>query len=156
MIQNRHRRFIGAASVALLMLAAAPGRAQESGDIEADAEAFGDSVIVVTAQKRETNLQETAASISAVSGDTLQDRQIVDIEGLAQQLPSVNFGQTTGNARIAIRAQTAPSLELCALVAGLLRAQLRALAPDAEVSTVASQALGDAADIYVLSWSTGR
>jgi serine/threonine protein kinase len=56
-------------------------------------------------------------------------------------------------ARIAIRAQTAPSLELCAVLAGLLRAQLRALAADSEVSTVASQALGDAADVYVLSWN---
>jgi hypothetical protein len=60
------------------------------------------------------------------------------------------------SARVAIRAQTAPSLELCAVLAGLLRAQLRALAPDSEVSAVASQALGDAADIYVLSWNAGR
>jgi hypothetical protein len=59
------------------------------------------------------------------------------------------------SARIAIRAQTAPSLELCALLAGLLRAQLRMLAPHSEVNTVASQALGDAADIFVLSWEPG-
>jgi hypothetical protein len=56
-------------------------------------------------------------------------------------------------ARIAVRAQREPSLELCAVVAGLLRAQLRALSPAAELSTVACQALGDAGDIFVLSWS---
>jgi serine/threonine-protein kinase len=56
-------------------------------------------------------------------------------------------------ARIGIRAQVEPSLEVCAVMAGLLRAQLRALSPQAEVSTVACQALGDAADIFVLSWS---
>ncbi len=55
--------------------------------------------------------------------------------------------------RIAVRAQVEPSLELCAVVAGLLRAQLRAIGADAEVNTVACQALGDAADIFVLSWS---
>jgi hypothetical protein len=38
-------------------------------------------------------------------------------------------------------------------MAGLLRAQIRAIAPESEVNTVACQALGDAADIFVLSWS---
>jgi hypothetical protein len=38
-------------------------------------------------------------------------------------------------------------------MAGLLRAQLRTLAEDGEVSTIASQALGDAADIFVLTWT---
>jgi hypothetical protein len=57
------------------------------------------------------------------------------------------------SARVAIRAQTRPSLEVCAVFAGLLRAQLRLLAEPCEVSTIASQALGDAADIFVLSWS---
>lgn len=59
--------------------------------------------IVVTAQKNRTNIQRTAIAISAVSGDTLRTQQVADIQGLAQSLPSVNFGQTTGNARIAIR-----------------------------------------------------
>ncbi len=59
--------------------------------------------IVVTAQKRAENLQDVAASISAVSGDALRDQQITSIEGLAQSLANVNFGQTTGNAKIAIR-----------------------------------------------------
>jgi len=61
--------------------------------------------------------------------------------------------RTLTSARVAIRAQTAPSLEVCAVVAGLLRAQLRTLSEECAVSTVASQALGDAADIFVLSWS---
>jgi hypothetical protein len=58
-----------------------------------------------------------------------------------------------GTARVAIRAQIRPSLEVCAVVAGMLRAQLRLLVDDCEVSTIAAQALGDAADIFVLSWS---
>jgi hypothetical protein len=57
------------------------------------------------------------------------------------------------NVRLAVRAQVEPSLELCAVIAGMLRAQLRAIGVEAEVNTVACQALGDAADIFVLSWS---
>ncbi len=98
-----HRVLGGVAPVALAACWGAPASAQDGGPAQASAAAdFGDT-IVITAQKRETSLQETPASVSAVSGDTLRTRQIVDIEGLAQQLPSVNFGQTTGNARIAIR-----------------------------------------------------
>ena len=59
--------------------------------------------VVVTAEKRTTNLQDTAMSISAISGDELALRQIDDIGSLALSVPNVNFGETTGNARIAIR-----------------------------------------------------
>lgn len=63
---------------------------------------FGDDIIV-TAQKRETSLQKTAISMSVLSGEALRDQQIGNVSDLAQSMPSVNFGQTTGNARIAIR-----------------------------------------------------
>ena len=59
--------------------------------------------IIVTAEKRETSLQSTAKSISALSGDELDIRQVSEVGGLALSVPNVNFGQTTGNARIAIR-----------------------------------------------------
>lgn len=58
------------------------------------------------------------------------------------------------SARVAIRGQLEPSLELCAVVAGLLRGCLRMGGHDqAEVYTTACQALGDAACVYGLSWS---
>ena len=59
--------------------------------------------VIVTAQKRQTNLQKTALSVSALSGDELTNRQITDISGVALAVPNMNFGQTTGNARIAVR-----------------------------------------------------
>ena len=59
--------------------------------------------IIVTAEKRETKLQFTAKSISALAGDDLELLQVNEIGGLALSVPNVNFGQTTGNARIAIR-----------------------------------------------------
>jgi hypothetical protein len=60
--------------------------------------------------------------------------------------------QRCGIARLSLRGQSAPELELSALFAGLLRGQLRALSPAAEVNLVAAEALGDGADLYVLSW----
>jgi len=51
-----------------------------------------------------------------------------------------------------VRAQALPSLELSALFAGLLRGQLRLLHGDSELNWSASEALGDGADVYVLTW----
>lgn len=59
--------------------------------------------------------------------------------------------QHSGSARLSVRCEE-PSLELSALFAGLLRGQLQLLSPRGEVSWVASQALQDGADVFVLSW----
>ncbi|KKC25982.1 TonB-dependent receptor [Sphingomonas sp. SRS2] len=59
--------------------------------------------IVVTAQKRATNVQDTPLALTAVSGAELAARRVVDIETLAPSLPNVNFGKNVGFARIAIR-----------------------------------------------------
>ena len=75
---------------------------------------------------------------------------------LGRRVIELLLERSKGSARVAIRAQTAPSLEVCAVVAGLLRAQLRALDERCDVSTIASQALGDAADLFVLSWPPSR
>ena len=59
--------------------------------------------IIVTAQRRAQNLQETALSISSVNGEALADRQIVDVLGLSQTTAGVNIGTSLGIVRIAIR-----------------------------------------------------
>ena len=48
-------------------------------------------VIVVTAEKRSTTVQTTAASISAFSGEDLQDRGITSFSDLAQSTPGVSL-----------------------------------------------------------------
>ncbi|HKX23535.1 MAG TPA: TonB-dependent receptor [Rhizorhapis sp.] len=68
---------------------------------QANGEGLAD--IVVTAQKRATNVQETPLAVTAVSGEDLAARQVNDFERLAPSLPSVNFGRNVGFARIAIR-----------------------------------------------------
>ncbi|HEY6881997.1 MAG TPA: protein kinase [Polyangiales bacterium] len=57
-----------------------------------------------------------------------------------------------GSARITIRSQLGASVEISALFASLLRGQLRVLSPEGEVNLIASQALGDSADVYQLTW----
>jgi iron complex outermembrane recepter protein len=51
--------------------------------------------IVVTATKRATTAQETAASLTAISGVDLQDRGITDLTAVAQSVPGVAF-RTSG------------------------------------------------------------
>ncbi|HTV31279.1 MAG TPA: TonB-dependent receptor [Xanthobacteraceae bacterium] len=51
----------------------------------------GVETIVVTALKRDTNIQQTPISISAVTGDTLANAGIQDISNLTQQVPSLTF-----------------------------------------------------------------
>jgi iron complex outermembrane receptor protein len=86
--------FAGVSAICLLG-ATGPALAQDTGEVVED--------IVVTATKRETNLQSTSLALSAIDGETLIEQQVTGIEGLAQMMPNVNFGQTTGNARISVR-----------------------------------------------------
>src|SRR5882724_5381556 len=76
--------------------------AADPSDSEAKANASLEEV-VVTAEKRSSNVQTTPLAISALRGEDLEARQINDIGGLAQAVPNVDFGQSTGNARISIR-----------------------------------------------------
>ena len=78
-----------------------PGAADPAATAEAEPQGLAD--IVVTAERRSTNLQRTALAVSAVTGDDLLSRQVTSVESLAQTLPNVNFGALNGDARIAIR-----------------------------------------------------
>jgi hypothetical protein len=61
--------------------------------------------------------------------------------------------QTRSGARVAVSDQPRPSLELSAWMSGVIRGMLRRLGGvDVEVAVPASQSLGDAADIYGISW----
>lgn len=51
--------------------------------------------IVVTAQRREQNLQKVPISVTAVSGDSLQARGITDVSSFAQATSGLQLGQGT-------------------------------------------------------------
>ena len=87
----RTRRFSAAASAAALViaLAAAPAAAQEESAAPAE-EVQGDA-IVVTAQFREQNLQDTPLAITAVNAEMLEARSQTNIAQVAAQAPSVTL-----------------------------------------------------------------
>jgi iron complex outermembrane recepter protein len=62
--------------------------------VYADTAASGDSgdqlpEVIVTAEKRATNVQETAASITAISADDIAARGLTDFSSLAQSVPGI-------------------------------------------------------------------
>src|SRR5690606_4691159 len=87
----RTRRFSAAASAAALViaLAAAPAAAQDESAAPAE-EVQGDA-IVVTAQFREQNLQDTPLAITAVNAEMLEARSQTNIAQVAAQAPSVTL-----------------------------------------------------------------
>jgi len=59
--------------------------------------------IVVTAQKRSESVQSVPLAITALSGDSLAERNIADVSSLANAVPNMTFGSFAGTARISIR-----------------------------------------------------
>ncbi len=59
--------------------------------------------VLVTAQRREQNVQDTPLSISALSADALRDGGVLDISRLKLLVPGMNLGQTGVYAHVAIR-----------------------------------------------------
>lgn len=59
--------------------------------------------IVVTAQMREQSLQDVPISVSAVSGDIIEDRSIDDLASLASSVPNFYVAETQIDTSISIR-----------------------------------------------------
>ena len=68
-----------------------------------DSQAFTMEEILITAQRRTTDLQTTASAITALSGEGLEDRSITDVEGLGQFNPSMDVALYQGEAQVYIR-----------------------------------------------------
>lgn len=86
------RRAAGAALLATTSLTALPALAQDAADN------VDENEIIVTAQKRSENLQNVPISIQALGTAKLEQLNISDFKGYAQQLPSVAYqgGGTPG------------------------------------------------------------
>jgi iron complex outermembrane recepter protein len=74
-------------ALALIAVAAAPAVAQDAAP--AEEEGYGD--IIVTAQKREENLQAVPVAISVVSGDAIAAAGGLTLENAQYLVPSLNF-----------------------------------------------------------------
>ena len=87
-------------SLSATALIAAPAWAQSTEDDSG----FGD--IVVTAQKKEENLQAVPISVTAISKDTFATMQVTSLQALQGSVPNVqidNFANTPNNAVFTIR-----------------------------------------------------
>lgn len=96
------------ALLAATLLAPYTAYAQDAGsNVSVDGAATGSRLgvdtIVVTAQKRETTLQDTAIAISAFDGDLLEDRGITNITNLQSYIPNFHVGQEQDGVKIALR-----------------------------------------------------
>lgn len=77
-----------------------PAMAQDNAD-GAESEDTGNNTIIVTAQRREQNLQDVPAAVTAITGDALEARQIADTTDLQTQIPNVVISNGTGTANSA-------------------------------------------------------
>ena len=93
---NRSAKCAALVSASLLALCAAPAFAQEAA-AEPAKEEGGLTEIVVTAQKREQNLQDVPAAISAFSAEAMQQRGISETSDLMGSMPNLQVTSAYGD-----------------------------------------------------------
>jgi iron complex outermembrane recepter protein len=97
-LNTRRRRTIALTAAAAALLCAGGAWAQDTADSTVEE-------LVVTAEKREMNLQEVPASVSAVSGETLQALGLTQLSDYTATIPGLNIssGGSPGQAAIVLR-----------------------------------------------------
>ena len=90
---------MGAATAAQAQDASPPPQAATETDrVGADQVYAGD--IIVTANKREQNLNDVGLSITAISGETLAERRISSVQDIAAAVPGLKFAESGTNTPI--------------------------------------------------------
>ncbi|CAH0357052.1 TonB-dependent receptor [Sphingobium sp. CECT 9361] len=98
----RGKLFSSVAVAAVIMSTQAAAQSQSTeGATEEIPSGIAD--IVVTAERRSSSVQTTPIAISAVSGEALRERNIVDVEGLSTNIPNLTFNRVGSDARVFIR-----------------------------------------------------
>ncbi|MGQ3066094.1 MAG: TonB-dependent receptor, partial [Sphingopyxis sp.] len=93
MVSSKAKAYLTITTALGMALIAAPAHAQEAAapaPAEADAP-FASTDIIVTAQKREQNLQDVPVAISVVSGAQLERSNVNSAEQLFQRVPTLTF-----------------------------------------------------------------
>jgi iron complex outermembrane receptor protein len=88
---NLRKRVLRGASALVLAAMAAGAQAQQAASGDAAEDASGVQDIVVTAQFRSANLQDTPLAITALSGDQLAERSFGNIQDVGKAAPSVTL-----------------------------------------------------------------
>ena len=87
--------FHGIGSIALAAGLASAAHAQAASQTSAAAESGTDANdIVVTANKREQNLNDVGLTVTAISGETLAERRITSVQDIAAAVPGLKFAES--------------------------------------------------------------
>src|SRR5580698_5846065 len=92
---HSHRRIPALPMLVGAVGAAAAADAQTTASTATPASDAGLAEIIVTAEKRSSTIQDTPISISALSGDQLQQQGIDGITGVVQSVPGLSM-RTSG------------------------------------------------------------
>jgi len=92
---RKQTSFLAASASVLALLATAPAHAQSADD----------DLIIVSATKRNTTLQETPVAVTVTTSDVIEKAQILDIKDLQSVVPTFRVSQlnNTANTSFAIR-----------------------------------------------------
>ncbi|HEX2558605.1 TonB-dependent receptor [Phenylobacterium sp.] len=90
----RLRNWWASAAVVALAGAGSPALAQADTEVE---------TVIVTAQKREQNLQDVPIVVTVVTGEQLQDAGVKDVKDLQVLAPGLSVTSSTGGAQTSIR-----------------------------------------------------
>ncbi len=101
MVSSKAKAYLAVTTALGMAMLAVPAHAQEA----ETKEAFASTDIIVTAQKREQNLQDVPVAISVVSGDQLERSNVNSAEQLFQRVPTLTFrkGNTNKDSALSIR-----------------------------------------------------
>ena len=86
------------AGSAMIVSYAAPAVAQESVSeaVASDAEETSGNNIIVTARRREERLQDVPISVTALTGETLEEQGILELTQIGQQVPNITLEVSRG------------------------------------------------------------
>ncbi len=110
MAKSLHKTTLSCAVATAVHLAIFPGAALAQGTDSADKLVLEE--IIVTAQRREQNIQDIPLSVSAISASSLSDGGVLDISRLKLLVPGMNFGQTGAYAHIAVRGARTEAIQV--------------------------------------------
>lgn len=93
----------GVAAIAVLSPVAANAQQTDDSQTQVAANDTGVNTIIVTAQRREENLQDIPISITAIGREEIREKEISDISRLEQVVPGLRLNRTGSAQRPAIR-----------------------------------------------------
>ena len=98
----RKRRFSVLLSVSTLPFSATPTFAQDTAQADPDnSTSQNNDIIIVTANKRDENLQTVPISITSISQEELDLKGAANLDGIQESTPNLNFSAQSADANVA-------------------------------------------------------